>query len=92
MSEPTTPTADAKPKKKRTVKPKTSERFVVQTKSGVVSIVDNDVELAAVYKANPGSDSWVLGKHIRGILVVPGQHDLVKDVKGPDKVTLAYDK
>lgn len=80
-------------KTKRVAKPKASNSYVVTSKTGtVVNFVKTDLELAALLEAQPGSEAWVVGKRVRGCLRIPGHHDLIKNVKSPDKVMVALDK
>ena len=83
-------TATPKPKTKR--KSAAPIKFVVRTKTGIINIVENEIELAALFKAQPGSEAWALGRKVRGILCFPGKHNLVTDVREKDKVVLAFDK
>lgn len=55
-------------------------------------IIEGLPDLADSYKKYPGCEAWTLGKKVRAILVVPGKHDLVKNVKEDDKIKIALDK
>ena len=78
-----------KTRKKRVVTP---TKFVATTKQGITSLVDSPAELAALYAANPGSESYVLGKKVKVILVETGKHNLITGEKGEQKISIALEK